>query len=92
MARLAADDERAQEPPVGWPRRRVGDGDRAATPSIFDETLAGHLRPPVAAIDDAGTVLGLASLVATLGILRTAGTRSSSASTTRRPRRSLAGR
>ena len=41
---------------------------------LFDETLAGvFARPGRAALTTAGTVIGLASLVATLGISRTAG-------------------
>ena len=41
---------------------------------LFDETLAGvFARPARAALTTAGTVIGLASLVATLGISRTAG-------------------
>ena len=47
-------------------RLRLGD--------LFDETLAGvFARPGRAALTTAGTVIGLASLVATLGISRTAG-------------------
>ena len=48
------------------PRLRAAD--------LFDETLAGvFARPARAALTTLGTVLGIASLVATLGISRTAG-------------------
>ncbi|MEX0846306.1 MAG: ABC transporter permease [Ilumatobacteraceae bacterium] len=51
---------------VGRPRLRIVD--------LIDETLAGvFARPARAALTTLGTVLGIASLVATLGISRTAG-------------------
>lgn len=57
----------ADEPVVvGRPRLRIVD--------LIDETLAGvFARPARAALTTLGTVLGIASLVATLGISRTAG-------------------
>lgn len=62
------------------PRRPGGANSRTAPVSrvrsvdLGDETLAGVLaRPARAALTTLGTVLGLASLVATLGISRTAG-------------------
>lgn len=62
------DDEPAIDEPVvvGRPRLRIVD--------LIDETLAGvFARPARAALTTLGTVLGIASLVATLGISRTAG-------------------
>jgi hypothetical protein len=69
-----------------WLRRRPDDGtiteredgfdrrSRLRVADLFDETLAGvFARPGRAALTTAGTVIGLASLVATLGISRTAG-------------------
>lgn len=63
-----AHDEAAIDEPVvvGRPRLRIVD--------LIDETLAGvFARPARAALTTLGTVLGIASLVATLGISRTAG-------------------
>jgi putative ABC transport system permease protein len=62
-------------------RRRNGDTDRPVRTKprfrwidLIDETLAGvFARPARAALTTLGTVLGIASLVATLGISRTAG-------------------
>lgn len=58
------------------PRRRrgAGPGSRLRFGDLVDEILAGALaRPARAVLTVLGTVLGLASLVATLGISRTAG-------------------
>lgn len=58
------------------PRRRrdAGRGSRLRFGDLVDEILAGALaRPARAVLTTLGTVLGLASLVATLGISRTAG-------------------
>ncbi|MET0147180.1 MAG: ABC transporter permease [Ilumatobacteraceae bacterium] len=62
------------EPPGPAPVEvRVGSG-RIRLRDLLDETLAGiFARPGRAALTTLGTVLGLASLVATLGISRTAG-------------------
>lgn len=55
-------------------RRCVAPVSRLTVADLLDETLAGVLaRPARAALTTLGTVLGLASLVATLGISRTAG-------------------
>jgi ABC-type antimicrobial peptide transport system permease subunit len=57
------------ESPEGFTRRS-----RLRFADLYDETLAGiFARPGRAALTTAGTVIGLASLVATLGISRTAG-------------------
>jgi len=61
-----------------WRRERTHGGGRRRSrlrlPDLLDETLAGvFARPARAALTTLGTVLGLASLVATLGISRTAG-------------------
>ena len=57
---------RARHPVSSRPRLRL--------PDLVDETLAGvFARPARAALTTLGTVLGIASLVATLGISRTAG-------------------
>ncbi len=55
-------------------RRSVRRGSRLRFGDLIDEILAGSLaRPARAVLTTLGTVLGLASLVATLGISRTAG-------------------
>ena len=55
-------------------RRGAGRGSRLRFGDLVDEILAGALaRPARAVLTTLGTVLGLASLVATLGISRTAG-------------------
>ena len=59
--------------PAGPVAVRAGSG-RIRLRDLFDETLAGiFARPARAMLTTLGTVLGLASLVATLGISRTAG-------------------
>lgn len=67
VTRVASDTGEVGEPlVVGRPKFRFTD--------VVDETLAGvFARPARAALTTLGTVLGIASLVATLGISRTAG-------------------
>lgn len=61
---------RPESPAVRMPRARS----RLRLLDLLDETLAGVLaRPARAVLTTAGTVIGLAALVATLGISRTAG-------------------
>lgn len=69
MKRLRTFIRRRREHPDGIARRS-----RLRVVDLLDETLAGvFARPARAALTTLGTVLGLASLVATLGISRTAG-------------------